>query len=377
MKIKRWLFGFVASAVLAMMLPASTGAAKNGPNIVTFDVPAVGGLPAAGTNTGEGTFAAGIIQGNWIFGWYTDGNDVNHGFLRAPWGQFSTFDPPGSINTQAWGMNDNLVITGVFVDANGENHGFVRTPDGNITTFDAPGLGVVTQYRVHTFGCSINNAGVISGIFRDEDRAWHGIVRTPDGHITKYDVPGEGTTGPGEGVHFCDVPQGINQAGAISGVYVDDNYLQHSYIRYRDGSITTFDPPNSYPSSDAGGINPEGEVEGYYIDDTIGAVHGFVRTPGGRFEEFDAPGAWLDPDRVGGTFPSSINSAGDVVGSVVKDASGQAHGFVRSQNGKFKMFDPPGSTYTVPYNSTPAGVVTGYFYDAGGVVHGFMMANEK
>jgi hypothetical protein len=54
-------------------------------------------------------------------------SDMLHGFLRAPNGTITTFDPLGSTFTFAAAINPSGVITGAFVDAGGVVHGFMRT----------------------------------------------------------------------------------------------------------------------------------------------------------------------------------------------------------------------------------------------------------
>jgi uncharacterized membrane protein len=60
-----------------------------------------------------------------------------HGFVWQR-GRFTTFDVPGSIFTQAFGINDRGQITGGYYDPSGRQRGFLR--DGHrYRTLDAPG----------------------------------------------------------------------------------------------------------------------------------------------------------------------------------------------------------------------------------------------
>ena len=65
---------------------------------------------------------------------------------------------------------------------------------------------------------------------------------------------------------------------------------------------------------------------------------------------FDVPGA------VNGTFPSSINPSGAITG-VYLDASLANHGFLRTADGTFTLFDAPDSLLTVPVSINPAGAI--------------------
>jgi probable HAF family extracellular repeat protein len=47
-----------------------------------------------------------------------------HGFLRTADGRFFSLDPPQSVGSQAFGINDRGVIVGGFIDATGHMHAF-------------------------------------------------------------------------------------------------------------------------------------------------------------------------------------------------------------------------------------------------------------
>jgi hypothetical protein len=53
----------------------------------------------------------------------------------------------------------------------------------------------------------------------------HGYVRTPNGAITTFDVPGAGT-----GLFQGTIPAAINPAGAIVGWYVDASNVIHGFL---------------------------------------------------------------------------------------------------------------------------------------------------
>ena len=60
-----------------------------------------------------------------------------HGFVWER-GRFTSFDVPGSIYTQAFGINNRGQITGGYRDASGRQRGFLR--DGHRSqTLDTPG----------------------------------------------------------------------------------------------------------------------------------------------------------------------------------------------------------------------------------------------
>jgi len=233
------------------------------PTFVTFDPP---GGPARDMLP-SGINPAGAITGTYITG---SSNLEFHGFLREPNGTFTTIDPPGS--TGAWigfffglvgpPINPAGAITGTYFDASGVQHGFLRAPDGTFTTFDVPGdvNGIDPQ--------GINAAGAITGFYFDASGAVHGFLRAPDGTFTTFDVPGAvGLT----------AAEGINLGGTIAGFYADASFVFHGFLRAPDGTITTIDPPGSAATFPAV-INPAGVITGDYFD-ASGATHGFLRIP--------------------------------------------------------------------------------------------------
>src|SRR5215472_15163402 len=131
---------------------------------------------------------------------------------------------------------------------------------------------------------------------------------SPQPTIITFDAPGAGTGGPFQGTLVA----GINPAGVIAGGVHDANYVEHTYLRFPDGTFTTF----------------------------------------------DAAGAGTGPFQ--GTGPNGINPAGAITGTVT-DSSNATHGFVRAQDGTSTNFDPPGSTLTNPLSINPAGVIAGEY----------------
>ncbi len=329
-------------------------------------------VAAAGTSAGQGTFAQSInVQGE-IAGYYVDENFVYHGFVRTNRGEITSFDPPDSVFTLAFGSNPEGAIAGFYFDSNdGVYHGFVRTNRGNITTFEAPGATA-------TFAAQINPAGVIAGDYRDANDVSHGYLRAPNGNITPFEAPGAGSgAGQGTMTGFVDC---INPVGAMTGYVGDATNVFHGYLRAPDGNITPFDAPGAGTGGGQGtfpaGINLFGTTEGNYLD-ASNVSHGFVRAPFGAIYAFDAPGADTT-DSGYGTFPSTLNDFGVITGSYL-DASGVNHGFLRSPGGKFTTFDAPGADLTsgdfngtFPIGIDLFGVITGYYIDAQGIAHGFV-----
>ncbi len=248
-----------------------------------------------------------------------------------------------------------------------------------ITTFDAPGAG--TAPGQGTFANGMNDTGAITGFIRDTNSARHGFLRAPDGSFTIFDDPGAGTCsfscgtiGPGQGTRAY----GINPSGEIAGFYSDNTGRCHGYARAANGTFTQIDAPDAgtgpfpqgtFPSEfTPAGINPAGAITGFYVD-ASSVQHGFVRASGGKITEFDPPGSIF-------TNPNAIDAPGDITGFYF-DANFVGHAFLRDTNGTFTQIDAPGADNSGDGNGTfgvgltPNGDVEGVFVDPNGVLHGF------
>jgi hypothetical protein len=298
----------------------------------TFDA------PGADTNANDfnGTFPNAINDAGAITGVCYDANNVGHGFLRSPEGTFTTFDAPGSVGyTNPVAINLESGIVGYYGDPNGQARAFLRHPDGTLETWSGPGACTGAPpggFCGGTAAFSINLFGVIAGGYDDTNLAAHVLIRTPTGKLKSVDAPGAGT-GSGQGTGCPGCSRGLNVFGAIASYYIDGNYVVHGFLRTPAGTFTTFDAPGEGPygvgcAADCPiGLNDWGAITGIYLD-ANNVYHGFLRTPDGTFATFDAPGANTAPGSFSGTFPYSINDAGVISGYYV-DANNVAHGFVR------------------------------------------------
>jgi hypothetical protein len=221
-----------------------------------------------------------------------------HGFVRDPEGNFTTFDPPGSIATTPQSINTRGDVAGYYNASNLLIHGFVRYDNGTVISFDPPG-------SISTKSVSINFDGAIAGFYNEANLVIHGFVRKPDGEIISFDPPGSTGT----------IVAGINYPGAITGYYTVANGRTFGFVRDSDGNFTSFDPgADTFPRS----INNKGAITGSYTNDT--GTHGFVRAPDGSLTSFDplpAPQGCVvapPPFNVPRTNPTSINDDGAIAG---------------------------------------------------------------
>jgi hypothetical protein len=176
-------------------------------------------------------------------------------------------------------------------------------------------------------------------------------------------------------------PTAITPSGVIAGYYLDTIYgTNHGFVRSRDGTITPFDPPGYPPGSTntiVTAITPEGKITGYYTD-TSGVTHGFLRASNGKFSTIDYPlGLGTPPLTAPLTAPLAINPAGEITGYYF-DAFFLNHGFLRTPGGTFTTVDvpPQGSTSTTPEAINSKGEIMGFYSDSSGAVRVFLRAKN-
>lgn len=259
-----------------------------------------------------------------------------------------------------------------------------------IITIDAPGAGTEKYQGTGCFAytdCSvlINDRGDITGYFLDKNKVFHGFLRSREGNFTLFEAPGADTKAGDENGTF---PNGINEAGAITGEYVDAKNNSHGFLRSPEGKFTTFDVPGGVlGTTNAISVNREGAIAGYYESAKSGAFQGFLRHPDGAFETWSGPGACDAPSGSNNCYATgafAINDVGTVAGGYEDKSSNLVnHGLLRSSEGKFTSFEAPGAGTGLyqgtgsPGSSTPlnqAGATASYYIDDSNVVHGYLRA---
>jgi hypothetical protein len=366
--------GVLGLLMLGLVLTASAQKAS----IITFDA------PGADTKPGDnnGTYSSGINASGAITGSYQDTSNALHGFLRSPEGKFTTFEAPGADTgayngTSPAAINDLGVITGSYTDANSVSHGFLRSPDGKFTRFDAPGAG-----GYGTTAIAINLEGAVVGYYTDANYLFHSFVRYPDGKFSAFLAPGQCETNGSQGCYGSELSN-INLLGVSVGNYMDStaNLVQHGLIRHADGTFTTFEAPGAGTGQGQGtgcpgcfaGLNQFGAIAGIYTDSN-NVYHGFLRTSDGNFKSFNAPGAGKGSGQGTGCpsdCPVSLNNKGAITGVYI-DAQNVFHVYLRSPEGNMMTVQPVGSTFTFPAGINDLGTIAGYYADAKGVYHGFL-----
>ena len=255
--------------------------------------------------------------------------------MRASAYSITTFDVPGSVFTDPFGINNAGQIVGVFGD-NVANHAFLYS-NGGFTTISVPGG------QLNPFG--INNTGEIVGSLSDNiGTANHGFLDN-HGTIISFDI-GDRTTGANS----------INDFGQIVGIYSTFSDFQHLY-EGAIGAFTTINVPGTI-SGGGLGINNAGQIVG---NSTLGS---FLDT-GGVFTMINVPGATS-------TVATAINNVGQITG-YFGDATG-GHIFVDTA-GVFTTFDIPGNNPSITpqaFGINDSGEIVGRFSPDFGVTHGFL-----
>ena len=143
-------------------------------------------------------------------------------------------------------------------------------------------------------------------------------------------------------------------------------------------SFTVIDGPGAGTGADQGTaavyINAAGAVAGAYLD-ANNVEHGFVRSANGAYSIFETTNAGILSGQ-NPAIPIGIDSAGDVAG-LYTDDNKVFHGFFFSASGNLTTFSAPGagSGYrqgTYPTCINASGVVAGIYDDSSNIGHAFI-----
>ena len=176
--------------------------------------------------------------------------------------------------------------------------------------------------------------------------------------------------------NFFDLPapwapgslaRGINRWGTVVGYgFQNGSAKTLSFIRFKGGSVITYDFPNS-SGTFLSRRNRFGVTVGSYYDNNPSGqrAHGVV-VSGNNSVTVDYPGAYH-------TNLSSINSYGAIVGSHSTQA-GVTDGF-KLKDGTFRRVHYPNSTFTSPTDINDQGTIVGTYSDQKNQGHGFVREN--
>ena len=268
--------------------------------------------PLASQSKNRGTTVLSINDSGVIIGTYTTGTysttSIYRGFMRSADGStFTAIDDPNAgtsegTNSKKQGttpvaVNASGAIIGYYIDSSTVQHGFVRSASGTYTAIDPTGVATcVNQSNSSKFGgttaSGIDAAGDVAGTYLDTSCAQHGFIRSANGTITPFDVPGAGTspctTSGGSGEKICGTFLVLSDAaGDLTGSYIDADGTIHGFLRpAATGTFTSFQDPNAYTSGTLNGTigiainSPTSgiEIAGSYFD-ANSVLHGFDYIP--------------------------------------------------------------------------------------------------
>jgi hypothetical protein len=146
----------------------------------------------------------------------------------------------------------------------------------------------------------------------------------------------------------------------LAGLFACTAFVPSDTLAQTRRGIITIDAPGAV-NTVVTAINDSGVITGFYFGGS-GDSHGFVRSPDGTFVLFDSP--------LGGApNPTSINNAGVITG-FYGDGNfgifGGSHGFVRTPDGTLTSFDAPIDPAnlfpgTLPYSINSQGQIAGTY----------------
>jgi len=209
----------------------------------------------------------------------------------------------------------------------------------------------------------VNNAGAITGDYVDAKGVQHAMVLAGTKLTTftnKNCTPLTGTGGP--------AGFGINTAGTVVGWCTNSSGIDISWTWTAKGFAVVNFPKST--GTQATGINDKNEVVGLYFD-SVGLQHGFSKI-GKTYKSFDLKGD-------SSTVAYGLNNAGNIAMYATTAAGGFEGAVYNAKTKAFKKYDDPnaGTTGMVAHAVNNKGDVTGTYYDSAGNVHGWLFHAGK
>jgi hypothetical protein len=306
--------------------------------------------PGAGTGQGQGTFPLAINRSGVIVGYFTDASGMEHGFIRAANGAFTTVDVPGALGTQITTVNSLGLAAGYYYLAT-TTPGFLRYRNGAISILNDPGTSYTTP-------AAMNDSGQIAGDIGLSGGATRGFIwsATQSFKIVSYRYYA-GT--------FVGVT-GLNSSGVTVGSYSDhfDQRTFHAFVRDSAGDVTSFDATDSTKNTQASAINSSGQITGYYFDSSDSETQSFARGTDGTITLLALAGYQL--------YAVGINDGGLIAGTAYTAST--ATPFESDAAGNVTLLALPFNNLgneVVAINKN--GLVIGTYYDSDLIEHAWLM----
>ena len=189
-----------------------------------------------------------------------------------------------------------------------------------------------------------------------------------DRRLASFDPPGSTLT----------IPNFISPQGDIVGLYLDGSSVSHGFV-LSGGNYTTVNFTGA-PGSALTGLNPSGEMSGYYCSDpacgqtgnaSTNQEHSFVVSKKGVFTSFDPPGAT-------GSTASTVNPSGAIVGSYDTTAEGTCFNSCQGYllyHGTFVTINFPAGIFTLVGGNNAPGDIVGEYVDTSDVGHSYLLSH--
>ncbi len=260
----------------------------------------------------------GINDKGTIVGYFGSGavGHPNIGYeIAAPYTSYTSAMQPGSVQTQATGINNEGLVTGFWAPTNtgsDANFGLLRAATGKNFSFLSVTDPLVASSPQVDQALGVNNKDEVAGFYNDASGNSHGFV---------YDVETAAYKPITIGGNPSVVVTGINDHDEVCGFYVTQSGANIGFVRNATGGVVTHFSVPGTKMTQLFGINNEGIAVGFYMSRS-GLPTGLYYQP--------STGAWTkveDPNGVQGTFVNGINNKGQLVGFYI-DAAGNTHGML-------------------------------------------------
>jgi hypothetical protein len=230
--------------------------------------------------------------------------------------------------TDTFAVNNAGTIAGDYVDAKSVQHAMILAGK-KLTTVDHPNCvtsGGFTSGAIAFYG--INSAGAAAGWCTSTKTALYTGFVYAGGKFTAINFPKSNGT----------QAIGINDKGAVVGLYLDSGNVQHGFLKV--GTKYTRIDVKGDTTTEAWGINNSGQI-------TV-----FALSPTGTYESFIYNGKTfkkiVDPNQgTSGTIARIVNNKGDVAGAYFNTA-GSEIGFLLHGGKYYDVNDPKGVGGTRP-----------------------------
>jgi len=216
-------------------------------------------------------------------------------------------------------------------------------------------ITIVAPNSPYAVASGINNAGLLTGYYLDSSSNYHGFV-WQNGTFQTVDYPGALDTSLGQ----------ANNRGVAIGSYGDGTTNHTVTYSVSTGAWTALPDIPNYSQNDGYSINDEGVVVGNAFEGSTSVA--WIWDPATlSYSFFTVPGAAQST-----TSPSGINDKNQIAGYYA-DASGVYHGFLK-QYGTYTTIDVPGAADTYPDGINNRGIIEGQIFDTAFAAEGFVEA---